>query len=84
MSGQLNHVAGRKRSAGDLRPDVPDYTTVDLALRTQRGRGRWDFIATVHNLFDADVLEPMPAPGTIPNDLPMAPRALMLQAVYTF
>jgi iron complex outermembrane receptor protein len=84
VSGQFNRVAGRKRGPGDLRPDVPDYSTVDLALRTQHGRGRWDFIATVRNLFDADVLEPVPAPGAIPNDLPMAPRALMLQAVWMF
>ena len=84
VSGQLNHVADRKRTAGDLRPDVPDYTTVDLSLRTQRGRGHWDFVATAHNLFDANVLEPSLAPGSIPNDLPMAPRALVLQAIYAF
>ena len=77
-------MADRKRTAGDLRPDVPDYTTVDLSLRTQRGRGHWDFVATAHNLFDANVLEPSLAPGSIPNDLPMAPRALVLQAIYAF
>jgi iron complex outermembrane receptor protein len=38
----------------------------------------------VRNLFNADVREPSLAPGTaIPNDLPMAPRAVYLQASYT-
>jgi len=82
-SGQVNWVADRKRPAGDTRPDVPDYTTVDLTLRTTRAKDQWDFMGTVRNLFNADVREPSLAPGTaIPNDLPMAPRAIYLQAVY--
>ncbi len=83
LSGQLNHVADRKRPAGDARPQVPDYTTVDLTLRTTRGRNQWDFAASVRNLFNATVLEPSLAPGAqIPNDLPMAPRWFYLQAIY--
>lgn len=83
VGAQLNTVADRKRAPGDLRPDVADYTTVDLTLRTHRGRNRWDFAAGVRNLFNADVREPSLAPGTaLPNDLPMAPRSVYLQAVY--
>lgn len=82
LSPQVNHVAGRKRTAGDNRPQVSDYTTFDLVLRTaNRGKRQWDFSASIRNLFNADVREPS-APGTIPNDVPMAPRALYLQAVY--
>lgn len=86
FSGQVNHVAGRRRSADDVRTDtIPDYTTMDLTLRTNRGKGRWDFAASVRNLFDADVREPSLAPGlSIPNDLPMAGRSLYLQAIYRF
>jgi outer membrane receptor protein involved in Fe transport len=83
FSGQVNRVADRRRAAGDLRPDIADYTTVDLTLRTGRGKGRWDFAASVRNLFNADVREPTVAPGVaIPNDLPMAPRSVYLQAIY--
>ncbi|MBS1189044.1 MAG: TonB-dependent receptor [Rhodocyclaceae bacterium] len=81
-SAQVNHVADRKRAAGDNRPQVPDYTTLDLTLATRRHKNQWDFTAKVRNLFDADVREPSPAAAQIPNDLPMARRAFYLQAVY--
>jgi iron complex outermembrane receptor protein len=83
LSSQINWVADRKRAAGDDRAPVADYKTVDLSVRTNRGRGQWDFAATVRNLFNADAREPSPAPGLIPNDLPLAPRAVYLQAIYS-
>lgn len=84
VGGQLNRVADRHRSAGDLRPPVADYTTFDLILRSELGRQRWNFAATVRNLFDADVREPSLAPGAnILEDLPMAPRAIYFQATYS-
>jgi outer membrane receptor protein involved in Fe transport len=80
---QLNHVADRRRAAGDPRSDIADYTTLDLVLRTARARRGWEVGLTVRNLFNADVREPSLSPGTaLPNDLPMAPRALYLQAMY--
>ncbi|MES2879065.1 MAG: TonB-dependent receptor [Pseudomonadota bacterium] len=83
VSTQVNWVADRKRAAGDTRPDIADYTTVDLTLRTKNGSNRWDFSASVRNLFNADVREPSFAPGlSIPNDLPMALRSVYLQAIY--
>jgi iron complex outermembrane receptor protein len=82
-STQVNWVADRKRAAGDTRPDISDYTTVDLTLRTTNSRDRWNFAGSVRNLFNATVLEPSSAPGTaIPNDLPMPGRSLYLQAIY--
>lgn len=82
-SAQINWVADRKRPAGDSRAQIPDYTTLDLTLRTNPHKNEWGFSATVRNVFDANVLEPSQAPGTaIPNDLPMAPRAVYLQATY--
>lgn len=84
MSGQLNRVADRHRTAGDTRPQVPDYTTVDLTLRTTfRADHRWNFAASIRNLFNADVREPSAAPVRIPNDLPGAPRTFWLQATYS-
>lgn len=83
FSPQVNWVADRKRAAGDTRPEIPDYTTVDLTLRTSRSKNQWEFAGSVRNLFNANVLEPSLAPGlTIPNDLPMAPRSVYLQAMY--
>lgn len=83
LSPQLNWVADRKRAEGDSRPPVPDYTTLDLTLRTSHGKSRWDFAVYVRNLFNADVREPSLAPGlAIPDDLPMAPRAIYVQMNY--
>lgn len=74
LNAQVNHVAGRRREPSDTRPAIPDYQTVDLTLRKQKWKNDWDFAFTVRNLFDADAREPSPAPGLIPNDLPLAPR----------
>jgi iron complex outermembrane receptor protein len=83
LGTQLNYVAGRKRAFGDARPDIKDYATVDMSLSTRRGRDRWNFTLAARNLLNADIREPSQAPGlTLPHDLPMAPRALSLQAVY--
>lgn len=82
FSSQLNRVMDRKRAVGDTRPPVPDYTTVDLTARSQLDGGQWTIAASVRNLFNAMVLEPSLAPGTIPNDLPMAPRAFWVQFAY--
>lgn len=82
-STQVNWVADRKRAVGDNRPAIPDYTTVDLTLRTMRGKSQWNFAASLRNLFNADVRDPSLAPGlTLPNDLPQAPRTFYLQTSY--
>jgi len=84
LSGQVNHVADRRRAPGDVRTnEVPDYTTVDLSLRTSRSKSGWEFAGAIRNLFNADVREPTLAPGTsIPDDLQLAPRTFYLQASY--
>lgn len=74
LNAQVNHVADRRREPSDTRPAIADYHTVDLTLRKQKWKKDWDFAFTVRNLFNADAREPSPAPGLIPNDLPLAPR----------
>jgi len=74
LNTQLNYVAGRKREPSDTRPAIADYHTVDITLRNKKRSGDWDLAFTVRNLFNADAREPSPAPGLIPNDLPLAPR----------
>jgi iron complex outermembrane receptor protein len=86
-STQINRVADRMRAAGDTRPPVPDYTTVDMTVRTDRSKNQWDYAASVRNLFNATVLEPSlagPTPQTvpIPNDLPQAPRSVWMQVTH--
>ncbi len=84
LNAQVNRIMERTRSAGDLRPEVSNYTSVDLTLRTDRGsKAVWSLSGTVRNLFNADIREPTLAPGTaIPNDLPMAGRSVYLQLAY--
>ena len=82
-SAQVNHVAGRQRAAGDARPPIADYTTLDLHLRSAALSRGWQLVLSLRNLFNADVREPSLAPGqSLPNDLPGARRNLSLQAVY--
>ncbi|MBI1905569.1 MAG: TonB-dependent receptor [Rhodocyclales bacterium] len=83
-STQINWVADRKRADGDLRSAVPDYTAVDLTLRTANpDKRKWAFAFSVRNAFNADIREPSLAPGTaIPGDLPMAPRSVYLQVSF--
>ena len=84
LSGQVNYVADRKRTVGDTRADVPDYTTFDVSLHTDASRKGWSFAGSIRNLFNADVREPAPArPGiSIPGDIPLAGRSFYLQASY--
>jgi len=85
VSGQVNYVAERKRAWGDDRPAIPDYTSVDLTLRSERTKKGWDFSASVFNLFNADIREPTKptAVGVITNDYPMPGRTFWLQARYS-
>ena len=88
LGTQVNWVADRRRTAGDTRPPIADYTTVDLNLSTTAKRQQWSFALGLRNIFNADVREPSLASGAtgatvdIPNDLPMAPFSAYLQATY--
>jgi outer membrane receptor for ferrienterochelin and colicins len=76
---QANWVGGRERQAGDTRPPLADYATVDLTLRTHAADGSWRLALTARNLFDADAREPSPngAPYvSLPHDLPLTGRAI--------
>ena len=84
LSARLNHVRSRLRAFGDNRPPVPDYSTLDLTVRTLLPGTGWELTLALLNLLDADVREPsLPAAG-IPRDLPMAGRSVSAQAAYRF
>lgn len=82
---QARHIGGRQRAPNDLRPAVDDLNVVDLALRWnhQVSHG-WSATLRVNNLFDRDLREPSPAPGSIPHDFPLPGRQITLQANYRF
>ena len=76
----VNYVADRMRQPGDTRPQIPDYTTVDLTLRREKVAGDWNVTTIVTNLFGSNALEPTPVSLGI-ADLPLPGRAIyvMLQ-----
>ena len=82
VSGQLNRVVDRQRAAGDTRTAVPDYTSVDLTLRTDQVKQGWEFAGSLRNAFNADIREPSKAASGITYDLPMPGRTVYLQAIY--
>ncbi len=81
---QGNWVSGRRRVAGDPRPPVGPYLIVDTTLRHRVGHTRLHVAASIHNLFDRRAKEPSPAPGLIPNDLPLPGRSFYVEARYDF
>ncbi len=88
LGAKLKHVARRHRTEGDTRPQIDDFTTVDLTVRSAESAGRgWEWTAAVRNLLDEVGREPTAPPtlgGSIPGDLPLAGRAFYVQASYRF
>lgn len=76
----VNYVAERMRQPGDTRPQIPDYTTVDLILRREKIANGWDVRASVTNLFNSNALEPTFLTSGIPSDLPLPGRAFYIEA----
>lgn len=82
VNAQANRVIGRERAVGDARPAIADFTVMNLALRRKNVVDGFDVGLIVHNALDADVREPSPAPGFIPNDLPMPGRSMYVELRY--
>ncbi|MBI3902616.1 MAG: TonB-dependent receptor [Nitrosomonadales bacterium] len=75
-----NRVMERMREPGDTRPQIPDYTTVDLTLRREKFVDNWDVRASVTNLFNSNALEPSLSGSAYPiSDLPLPGRAFYIQ-----
>ncbi|MFZ6681588.1 TonB-dependent receptor plug domain-containing protein [Undibacterium sp. Tian12W] len=85
VNTQINHVADRQREPGDTRPNVKDYTTLDVTIGTNKKYAGWDWALIVRNLLNADVREPSPYSTpfiNMPNDIPMGGRSVFLQFGY--
>jgi outer membrane receptor for ferrienterochelin and colicins len=81
LNGQVNWVMDRKRQAGDGRPQIDDYATVDLTLRGGLPRKGWEAAFSVRNLFDADAREPTAgaSASNLPYDIPLPGRTVYLE-----
>jgi iron complex outermembrane receptor protein len=79
LGATANRVMERMREPGDTRPQIPDYTTVDLTLRREKLANGWDARAMVTNLFNSDAREPTFKSIGMYSDLPLPGRAFYLQ-----
>jgi len=77
--GSADRVMGRGRAAGDTRPNIVDYTLVNLTVRKRLSESV-EFATSVRNLFNADAREP--SNGTIPGDYPLPGRSIFAELSY--
>ncbi len=87
FNSQLNWVIDRERAPGDSRPDIDDYSLVDVTIRRKAIKDHWEVAFAVRNLFDTDAREPSPAgvpAAPIPDDLPLAGRSFFGEIRYHF
>jgi iron complex outermembrane receptor protein len=88
LGGALKHVGDRRREAGDPRADLGDDTWADLHLHTTGLAPGLKLGLTVHNVADADLRDAnRNTPGlgpTVPEDVPLTGRAVLLEASYTW
>jgi len=82
IDGQLFWVGDRKRADGDTRPEIADYTTVNLTLRRKNIAKHWDVALGVRNLFNEDIREP--SPSAVLHDFPMAGRSILGEVRMSF
>ncbi|NOX93354.1 MAG: TonB-dependent receptor [Gammaproteobacteria bacterium] len=82
VDSQFYWIAGRHRAAADTRPDIKDYSLVNLTLRRKNIDKHWDMAFAIRNLFDENIREP--SDGKIPNDYPMKGRNLWAEVRYKF
>ncbi|MGR9107232.1 MAG: TonB-dependent receptor plug domain-containing protein [Gammaproteobacteria bacterium] len=84
---QSNWVGDRKRTALDRRAQVPDYFTVDMAVRGQNIFDDWGLSLSVWNLFNANAREPSPPfanfqSSLVPGDFPTLGRSYYFELRY--
>lgn len=82
---QSNWVGDRKRPANDNRAQVPDYFTVDMAIRGENIFKDLGLTMSVWNMFHANVREPSQPfnnSSLIPGDFPTLGRSFYLEVRY--
>jgi len=76
LDGQYFWIGNRHRDEADPRPPIADYNLVNVTLRRLNIFHNWEAAVLVRNVFDENIREPSPAPGVIPNDIPMEGRSI--------
>lgn len=90
FSTQAKWIADRKRDDGDPRPEIDNYTLVDLVLRRMDIVKHLDIDLIVQNLLDEEAFEPSPGEGSVPGgslvpgDFPLTGRGIYLKLGYRF
>jgi outer membrane receptor for ferrienterochelin and colicins len=86
LHNQLNWVGDRARPVAVTpalqRPEIDDYTLVNLTLRRKNLLPDLDASLAVRNLADADAREP--SSGEMAQDYPLESRSLWLELRYSF
>ncbi|GLX79734.1 hypothetical protein tinsulaeT_30740 [Thalassotalea insulae] len=82
VNTQLHWVMDRLREPSDSRPEIDDYTLLNLTLSYVSENGDWGADLRIANVADTDAREPSewasPA-AALPNDLPLAGRNVYVQ-----
>lgn len=82
LSSQLHHVADRPRAPTDPRPELNDYTLLNMKLLADDFFEGWEFGLSAHNLLNEEAYEP--GDPTVPIDHPLAGRSITLDVLYRF
>lgn len=89
LSPQANWVGERVRENADKRPEIGNYTLVDVTLRCDLKKMPIEIALGVRNAFNEDAREPtayntLIGAAPIPNDFPLESRSVFLEAIYRF
>jgi iron complex outermembrane receptor protein len=85
LSTQINFIADRSRPELSDKPEVDDYTLVDVTLRRRAIATNWDAALTVTNLFDENAREPVSADVfSTQASYPLASRGIFAELRYNF
>lgn len=86
LHSDLLWTGARRRASGDDRPEMPAYTTVDLAVTLKNFFNSLEIQAAVHNLFDERFRDPdtSEALKLVPGDFPREGISATITASYKF
>lgn len=96
FNAKFNWIGERKRAPNDPRPEIDDYTLVDLVLRAQHVLPGLDLKISIFNAFDKKAYEPSPYDPTavdssgnpsgawISGDYPLSGRSYYAGLSYQF
>lgn len=86
INSQINWVGRRIRFEGDTRPNIDDYTLVDIMVRYSKPESPFSVGFALRNVGDYDAREPSSADtaskGAILNDYPLAGRSFWTEINY--